>query len=1249
MSLIRDLVFRMGVDDASWSNFFATLDSGKAKLTDFGTTATAAGAQFDAAFSNFGTASTALEDAGSQFQAFGSTATSALEEVNQQLNLFDTGTIEEVDSALGSLTGTAEQLAPAMTEVGSSAGEASGGLHEAGAAAEEAETGFSAAAEQLVLMGEAFAVTEGLKEFGTEMLTAYGTVQSVTIGLTQLTGSATDAKEIIEEVEQVAKTEPFAFPELAPTVQRMVALGVSTEQIPGVMQAAADAAAATGHSFDEEASAIDRMALSGNAGARQMVALGLSAKDLGAAMDVSAGEVKKAFAEMDQEERLQALTDALQKFAGSAEAQAQGIAGQWQIAKNEFEEIMVAIGAAVAPVAQEFLTVFRDDIVPAIQTVITWFKELPGPVQDAVVVLGLAAAAVPPLVLAIGTLGLGIAGIQAALPAFTGMIQALGLASAEAAGEEGVGAATTAVRELGTVAEVAAGGEGIAAATTAVKELGTAAEVTAGASALGGIKSILAGISEAAGPVALALGVGAGLAGIFTVLEAEAEKSRKSTQDYKDEVAQLSAILPDAQQHMLGYGTAIDQTAKALLDYANAHSRIATVEGNTAAATQAVIDKQTALDLKYEEAVAVLKNIEENFQGAADYAEIHARAVADVDAAWKAATPSANAHAKAVHDLGLEYATVPSLAQVVAQRITDIEGAQARANSEFQITLQVYAQLKASGTATVEELARAHEDMVAAATKAKVSEDDWAAAVRNAIGFTQTGVIVNGQYKQTLLDAADAAEKAGTEVKVLNEQWDEETGILTTTDATVNVLTGSVNQNAGAAKTDGDAWVYLNGAWEKASELGKEVQSTMQGVTQATADAAQAASAAAQAFGDLGKAMGTASSEGQSFDASSNGQKVDQQAFSVMAQTALGEAFGSWNSPFITVWNNGLDATLGAQTQGVGIQGGMSAGVFPGASAFGGNDVPTNFHPLDQQAAAATSTAASFDVAKKAVDELALGSRASIPALSDSLTKGTTAVDQLSSTSSDAAHTIEKSFNDLNDAGASLLDTINQFGRFGNTGGTAYNPQAALSGGAQYSSNGTTLSLAALQALFAAQGLQYNPDGSVTQLPTASTAATGTAASSSAPYNPATSPSSGFWDPVTGQWIVPNGQGPGAGPASLNFTGAPAASSAPYNAATAPSSGFWDPITGKWIVPGGASSSAGAGAFAITGGWGAYPAPASSQVPFGQIQGVTGVQTPGSGGVYADFRGASITSLQAAQQLVSMFVNGIRNQARLNL
>ena len=349
-------------------------------------------------------AETGAEDIAAAFNVPGDTGIS--DSVDQATSALETfgSTVESVEPALATLAEGISNIGD--TAAGSVAGlhDVSDGLNEVGESGHEAEGGIAGVVEQLIQLGEALVITEAMKEFAGEALEVYGNVQQASISLTALTGSAELADEMIEKLKTVATSDALSFEPLVGAAQKMTALGFSTEQTYKALQAAADTAAATGASFDRVTQAIERMALSGTAGARQLATLGISANMLGNIMGVTADQVTTAFKALDQSQRLDVLEQALSKFGGVAGQVAQGILGQWQNFKTQFEFVMESVGAALAPVAADFLAFVTSDILPFIKSMVDAFNQLPGPVKDFAVVIGLAAAAIPVLNVGLGAL-----------------------------------------------------------------------------------------------------------------------------------------------------------------------------------------------------------------------------------------------------------------------------------------------------------------------------------------------------------------------------------------------------------------------------------------------------------------------------------------------------------------------------------------------------------------------------------------------------------------------------------------------------------------------------------------------------------------------------------------------------------------------------------------------------------------------------------------------------------------------------
>lgn len=270
-------------------------------------------------------------------------------------------------------------------------------------------------------LAAALAITEGLKAFGQAALEAYADLQKATIALTALTGSAQGASDQIATLKEFALSHALAFDDLVEAQERMDAFGISTEQSAKVMQAAADVAATGIASFDRVSQSILRVGESGTVSGRYLLQLGINLSELGSVLNTTSDNAAKAFKALDQEERINALTTAMQRFSGVSNAVADSLAGQWQDAKTQLEFVFQDIGAALAPVATQILSIIREDILPAIQAFVDGFRSLPQPVQEGIVIIGAMVAALAPLAAGLAALGIAITAAGTALAALTPM------------------------------------------------------------------------------------------------------------------------------------------------------------------------------------------------------------------------------------------------------------------------------------------------------------------------------------------------------------------------------------------------------------------------------------------------------------------------------------------------------------------------------------------------------------------------------------------------------------------------------------------------------------------------------------------------------------------------------------------------------------------------------------------------------------------------------------------------------------
>ena len=296
------------------------------------------------------------------------------------------------------------------------------------AATSQANSSLSQQIAALETLAGALSVADAMKSFAEAALEAYGNLQEATIAIGALTGSAQQATVIVGQLKELALSNALEFDVMIKAEQHMLAFGVSAEKIPSILQAAANAARATGNDFSQVAQAIDRVGATGQAGARFLMTLGLTVQDLGQQLGVTAGEAQKAFRALDEEDRIDTLIAAMQKFNGVSQQVAEQIKGQWQDVKTQFEFVMQGIGQALAPVALQIISVLRDDIIPAIQSLIDEFNQLPEPVRDFTVVAVALAVAIPPIVLAFAGLAAALVTMSGALMASLPLIASVGAA-----------------------------------------------------------------------------------------------------------------------------------------------------------------------------------------------------------------------------------------------------------------------------------------------------------------------------------------------------------------------------------------------------------------------------------------------------------------------------------------------------------------------------------------------------------------------------------------------------------------------------------------------------------------------------------------------------------------------------------------------------------------------------------------------------------------------------------------------------
>lgn len=397
-------------------------------------------------------------------------AATAGEAIADAFNSGVAGVADAADIVTDSLSG----IGPAADDAGGSLEGFAGAAGDACEAAETAGSRLTEMAEQMAAVGEALVITEGMRELGSEALTASDSITHAQIALTNLTGSGDTAKETIEALDQLGTSDGLAFPSLLQAGVRMQAILGPGADVVELLKGVADGAAVMGTDIETATTKFDQLATAGTASARTLTALGLSLGSLADAFnatqtgaDATASSVAAMFKALDQQGRIDVLEAALSNLGGTAQQVAeQTFGGQWTQLVNEWEAIMVQVGQALLPVISDLTAFTKTDILPFLQELVADFNGLSEPAKDAVVGMTLITAALVPLTGAIAAVGLGLSGLAS-------IAGVLGLSAVAAAPE--VAGLATAATVAGTAAEVAGVAAGGLAAALAVPVASAAA------------------------------------------------------------------------------------------------------------------------------------------------------------------------------------------------------------------------------------------------------------------------------------------------------------------------------------------------------------------------------------------------------------------------------------------------------------------------------------------------------------------------------------------------------------------------------------------------------------------------------------------------------------------------------------------------------------------------------------------------------------------------------------------------------
>lgn len=253
---------------------------------------------------------------------------------------------------------------------------------------------------------------------------------------TALTGSSTEAKDVLSELSEIAKASPFEFKTVAEAAKNMLLLGVSTETATKAIQGIVDATAALKlgpEAVGRISEALALMSARGEVTTRSMLTLAKTGIDGWKMLADSLGTTVPAAMDMVKthalsvQDTINAIADGMEKNFGGAAARA---AATWKGTWKNIEEGALEAGAAI----MSSVTDVMNKLAPLLAPLVTMmehladaWKSLPGPVKDAAAAIGIAIGVVTTVIGLIAGGAAAWAGLTTAVGAAAG---AVGLAIA---------------------------------------------------------------------------------------------------------------------------------------------------------------------------------------------------------------------------------------------------------------------------------------------------------------------------------------------------------------------------------------------------------------------------------------------------------------------------------------------------------------------------------------------------------------------------------------------------------------------------------------------------------------------------------------------------------------------------------------------------------------------------------------------------------------------------------------------------
>jgi tape measure domain-containing protein len=255
------------------------------------------------------------------------------------------------------------------------------------------------------------AITAPLVKIGMEALNMSTKLDQAQQGFTHLLGSAEMAGEFLKDLASFAEGTPFEFPELIPTAQNMINLGMRAKDVIPTLSAVSEAMVGLGKGkaeVDSVTTALARMATGAvkpSMAFRTLATEGINAfQMLADATGKSVEQVRKDVMDgaITGKAAMEAIVSGLNNtFEGSLKHYEDTSSGALSHISDIWATTLGTLGKSLEPLYKDFLNGFVLPVVEDIKQVIDWFSQLSDPIKKFIVVALSIAGAIGPGMLAL--------------------------------------------------------------------------------------------------------------------------------------------------------------------------------------------------------------------------------------------------------------------------------------------------------------------------------------------------------------------------------------------------------------------------------------------------------------------------------------------------------------------------------------------------------------------------------------------------------------------------------------------------------------------------------------------------------------------------------------------------------------------------------------------------------------------------------------------------------------------------------